>query len=28
MNPDVDGWERYRGAEIAVMDMLTGKQLI
>jgi len=28
MNPDIDGWERYRGAEIAVMDMLTGKQFI
>lgn len=28
MKHDVDGWDRYRGAGIAVMDMLTGKQMI
>lgn len=28
MNPDIDGWERYRGAGVEVMDMFTGKQLI
>jgi hypothetical protein len=28
MNPDVDGWERYKGAGVEVLDMLTGEQLI
>lgn len=28
MNPDVDGWERYRVVGIEVMDMLTGEQFI
>lgn len=26
-DPDVDGWERYRRAEITVRDMLTGKKV-
>lgn len=28
LNPELDGWDRYRVAEVEVMDMLTGKQLI
>lgn len=28
MNPDIDGWERYKGAGVEVLDMLTGKQFI
>ncbi|HKC64074.1 MAG TPA: hypothetical protein VKB86_10570 [Pyrinomonadaceae bacterium] len=28
MNPDIDGWERYKGAGVEVIDMLTGEQWI
>jgi hypothetical protein len=28
MNPDIDGWDRYRMVGVEVIDMLTGKQLI
>jgi hypothetical protein len=28
MNLAVDGWERYKGAGVEVMDMLTGEQMI
>jgi hypothetical protein len=28
MNPDVDGWDRYRMVGVEVMDMSTGEQLI